>query len=376
MFCKFCGNQIDDNSVFCSKCGKTLQAGDSAGQGDIPAQTPIVPQQIPAAPPQVPAAPSSKNNTLKIVLIIVFAVLFLGLAAIGGYIFVMYKAVSGEAVSEKSISENGENDLTGKTFTAQLPNGVKLEMVRIPNCKKDGFMMGSPESEADRKDDETRHKVYLTKDFYLGKYEVTQAQWQALMGTDVYQQKNKGNMWGDVTGVGGQHPMYFVNYNEALDFCNELNKRGYAPEGWKFTLPTEAQWEYACRAGTTTPFSYGSRSDVYKMNFAGNYPYGGAGKGVYRDSTVEVGSLGYKNAFGLYDMHGNVWEWCLDHYSSRFYSNGATDPLCTTGSGRVLRGGSWRDRAARDCRSACRGGGAPTYRIYYVGFRLALVPSQ
>ena len=89
MFCKFCGNQIDDNSVFCSKCGKTLQAGDSAGQGDIPAQTPIVAPQIPAAPPQVPAAPSSKNNTLKIVLIIVFAVLFLGLAAIGGYIFVM-----------------------------------------------------------------------------------------------------------------------------------------------------------------------------------------------------------------------------------------------------------------------------------------------
>ena len=362
MFCKFCGNQIDDDSVFCSKCGKTLQAGDSAGERDIPAQTPIVAPQIPAAPPQVPAAPSSKNNTLKIVLIIVFAVLFLGLAAIGGCIFVMYKAVSGEAVSEDLAAGKVENDLTGQTFTAQLPNGVKLEMVRIPNCKKDGFMMGSPESEAGRLGNETRHKVYLTKDFYLGKYEVTQAQWQALMGTDVYQQKDKWYAWGDVTGVGGQHPMYFVNYNEALDFCNELNKRGYAPEGWKFTLPTEAQWEYACRAGTTTAYSYGDSADSNKMNHCSS-------------STVPVGSKRYYNNWGLYDMHGNVEEWCLDYYDSTFYSNGAPDPLCTTGSDRVVRGGSW-SQTAQGCRSAYRVGYDPAYRNFIAGFRLALVQTD
>ena len=227
--------------------------------------------------------------------------------------------------------------------------------------------MGSPESEADRKDDETRHKVYLTKDFYLGKYEVTQAQWQALMGTDVYQQKDKWYEWGDVTGVGGQHPMYFVNYKEALDFCNELNKRGYAPEGWKFTLPTEAQWEYACRAGTTTAYSYGDSADSNKMNYSSS-------------STVPVGSKRYYNNWGLYDMHGNVWEWCLDscNYNgvvTDTYRDGIWDPLCTTGSGRVIRGGSWNS-SAQYCRSASRIYDDPTNRYGNVGFRLALVQTD
>jgi formylglycine-generating enzyme required for sulfatase activity len=174
--------------------------------------------------------------------------------------------------------------------------------------------------------------------------------------------------------------MYFVNYNEALDFCKELTARGHnegwLDRDWKFTLPTEAQWEYACRAGTTTAFSYGSSSDVYKMNFNGNYPYGGAEKGVYRGSTVEVGSLGYRNAFGLYDMHGNVLEWCLDYYNSKFYRNGAiADPLCTTGSYRVMRGGSCYS-GAQSCRSAIRDDNLPTIRYYIVGFRLALVQTD
>ena len=287
--------------------------------------------------------------------------------------------------AEERAAVNG--GLSGQTFTAQLPNGVKLEMVRIPNCARDGFMMGSPESEDGRYDNETLHKVYLTKDFYLGKYEVTQEQWKALMGTDVYQQKNKGDDY-LMAGVGGQHPMYFVNYDDALDFCKKLTARGHnegwLPDDWKFTLPTEAQWEYACRAGTTTPFSYGNSSDVYKMNFNGNYPYGGAGKGVYRGSTVEVGSLGYRNAFGLYDMHGNVWEWCLDSCNWKIgrgvvtntYSGTQTDPLCTTGSSRVLRGGSWR-YVAQYCRSANRVFfNDPTIRCNYAGFRLALVQTD
>ena len=173
--------------------------------------------------------------------------------------------------------------------------------------------------------------------------------------------------------------MYFVNYNDALEFCNKLTTRGHdegwLPKNWKFTLPTEAQWEYACRAGTTTPFSYGSRSDINKMNFWSSDPYGGGVSGTPRKSTVEVGSLGYKNALGLYDMHGNVCEWCLDHYDRNFYSNEARDPLCTSGSGRVVRGGGWC-YLARLCRSAGRDIYNPTSRHDGVGFRLALVPSQ
>ena len=222
-------------------------------------------------------------------------------------------------------------------------------------------MMGSPSGESGRESDETQHKVYLTQDFYLGKFEVTQEQWQAVMGS------NPSYFKGD------KRPVEKVSYEDALKFCEWLNNNGRAPAGWKFTLPTEAQWEYACRAGTTTPFSYCSRSDTSRMNFDGNYPYGGASTGTYRQSTVEVGSLGYRNAFGLYDMHGNVWEWCLDYYSSNFYRDGARDPLCTTGSSRVLRGGSWYS-SAQYCRSASRGSSPPALRSYGVGFRLALVP--
>ena len=242
-------------------------------------------------------------------------------------------------------------------------NGMRLEMVKITAGT---FMMGSPSSESGRYNDEKQHPVTLTKDYWLGKYEVTQAQWRAVMGN------NPSYFKGD------NRPVAQIFWNEAKRFCDKLNERyaGKLPRGYKFDLPTEAQWEYACRAGTTTAYSYGDSSDTDKMNYNGNYPCGpGAPKGEYRQETVDVGSLGYKNAWGLYDMHGNVYEWCRDWYGG--YSDGAvTDPVGPgTGEARVFRGGSWGDYA-KLCRSALRNYNSRGDRDSYLGFRLALVPEQ
>ena len=225
--------------------------------------------------------------------------------------------------------------------------------------------MGSPSSELGRDNDENQHRVTLTRDYWLGKFEVTQAQYEAIMGNNPSYFK------------GSNRPVEQVSWIDAKAFCNKLNElcAGKLPAGYKFDLPTEAQWEYACRAGTTTAFSYGDSSDDTKMNFNGNYPYEGSAKGKYRAQTVEVGSLGYKNAFGLYDMHGNVWEWCRDWYDGN-YTGETTDPVGpSSDSYRVYRGGSW-DGRAEFCRSADRTGLGPGGRLSYLGFRLALVPAE
>ena len=239
-----------------------------------------------------------------------------------------------------------------------LPGGVKLEMVKIPAgefLRDDGKM------------------VRLTKSYWLGKYEVTNEQWQAVMsgrrasqdGTDL----SDPSKW-----KGSKRPVECVSWNDAMDFCKRLNELydNKLPRGYCIDLPTEVQWEYACRAGTTTNYSYGNASDTEKMNFDGNNPYGGGSKGVYRKTTVDVGSLGYKNAFGLYDMHGNVWEWCRDGVDES-YGGDTTAPA--TGSKRVIRGGSWSEYASC-CRSAYRFSLVPGNRLIILGFRLALVPVQ
>ena len=263
-----------------------------------------------------------------------------------------------------------EAEETLRTGVVTLPGGVPLKMIRV---EPGSFMMGSENGDSDEK---PVHQVTLTKPYYLGETEVTQAQWRAVM----HGEKSTDNSR-DLTNPshfqGDNRPVECVSWDDAMAFCQKLNDLGRAPKGWKFTLPTEAQWEYACRAGTTTNYSYGDASDVEKMNFDGNYPYGGGSKGVYRQETVAVKSLGYKNAWGFYDMHGNVYEWCLDWYGSRSYSSGAvTDPQGPdSGSDRVLRGGGW-DSDARNCRSANRSLSNPDDRSSYCGFRLALVPVQ
>jgi len=216
------------------------------------------------------------------------------------------------------------------------------------------FMMGSPTNEPERFDDEIQHNVTISQGFWLADCTVTQALWQAAMGTNPSEFK------------GDDHPVERVSWNDAQAFIDQLN--GLKPE-LKLCLPTEAQWEYACGAGTQTPFSFGDQIDSNQVNFNGEYPYNNGRMSEYRKQTVVVKSLP-PNPWGLYEMHGNVWEWCQDWYGG--YQNGTDiDPQgAATGDARVLRGGSWF-YFGRYCRSASRSGNTPADASNDFGFRLA-----
>ncbi len=221
-------------------------------------------------------------------------------------------------------------------------------------------MMGSPESEEDRSDDEgPQHRVTISSGYWIGKYEVTQRQYERIIGVNPSYFK------------GADFPVEHVSWDDAQAFCRKL--QGRLPRelaGKTARLPTEAEWEYACRAGTITPFYYGDSLDSSMANFDGNNPYGGGREGEYRERTTPVGSF-QPNAWGLYDMHGNVWEWCQDWYGE-YPSGAATDPTGPgSGEERVLRGGSWNDRAGY-CRSADRFLYDPVTRYVSLGFRLVV----
>nr|MDQ3010847.1 formylglycine-generating enzyme family protein [Acidobacteriota bacterium] len=213
-------------------------------------------------------------------------------------------------------------------FTEDLGNGVKLEMVEIPGGK---FLMGSPANEANRESDEDPQHPVTVSSFWMGKFEVTQQQWLAVMGKFT----NEPGFRGD--GL----PVERVSWNDAQEFLKKLNTRSNL-QGKGYRLPTEAEWEYAARAGTTMPFAFGETITTKYVNFNSELK-----------KTIPVGSLGVANAFGLFDMHGNVWEWCEDWYGS--YSSGeVTNPKGqNTGTARVLRGGSWIDLSWY-CRAAIR----------------------
>ncbi|OQX06390.1 MAG: hypothetical protein BWK73_30985 [Thiothrix lacustris] len=223
------------------------------------------------------------------------------------------------------------------------------------------FLMGSPESEAERYDDEVQHQVTLTQGFWLADTTVTQAQWQAVMGNNPsYFSDNPDN------------PVEQVSWNDIQDFLQKLNVLIPSLEA---KLPTEAQWEYACRAGTTTPFSFGDNITPEQVNYDGNNPYAGGKKGLYRKKTVPVKSLP-ANPWGLFEMHGNVWEWCQDVWQEKLPASPVTDPEGVAegdkaGVERVIRGGSWNN-FGRGCRSASRDWLGPVYRLYDSGFRLIL----
>ncbi len=223
------------------------------------------------------------------------------------------------------------------------------------------FAMGSPAGEEDRRDDETLHKVTLTNAFYLGKYEVTQGQWEKVMGDNPSKFKV----------VGDNAPVECVSWKGCQEFMKKLAVLEGMPEEM-FRLPTEAEWEYACRAGTQTAFCYSDDLDSSMANFDGRFPYGGGGKGEVLRKTTPVGQF-MPNAWGLYDMHGNVWEWCADRYGK--YGGDATDPRGpASGSLRVLRGGSWYG-ISRYCRSAGRRSDAPGSVLNTYGFRLCMPTS-
>ncbi|MBC8426491.1 SUMF1/EgtB/PvdO family nonheme iron enzyme [bacterium] len=247
---------------------------------------------------------------------------------------------------------------SGVTAEREITNSLGMKLKLIPAGE---FQMGSPESEENRWSDEgPQHRVRITRPFYLGVYEVTQSEYEAVMGSNPSKFK------------GARLPVETVSWEEAMDFCRKLS----ATEGVEYRLPTEAEWEYACRAGTTTPFSFGSSLNGDQANCDGNYPYGTLTKGAYKKQTVTVGSYA-ANAFGLYDLHGNVWEWCSDWYDGKYYAGSPVDDPTgpTGGSRRVCRGGSW-DGDARGCRAANRDRYVPSYRYGSLGFRLARTVSS
>ena len=264
------------------------------------------------------------------------------------------KAPAKELVKAPSLPALTSAPVEGASFS--IPK-LNLDMLW---CKPGTFLMGSPEGEEGRADDETQHNVTLTQGFYLGKHEMTQEQWEKVMGVNSSDSK------------GATLPVETVSWDDAIKFCEKLTQMektaGRLPEGWVYTLPTEAQWEYACRAGTTTATAFGDTLSSKQANFNGGYPYGGASKGPNLGRTTDVGSYP-ANAWGFHDMHGNVYEWCSDWYGD--YPDGsASDPVGpSAGSLRVLRGGGWLHDGL-SCRSAYRLGFRPGYRGSNLGFRV------
>jgi formylglycine-generating enzyme required for sulfatase activity len=258
-----------------------------------------------------------------------------------------------EPVKESPTVTNPKPEPVKESPTAADPFAAQMVLIQGGT-----FMMGSPESEADRSNNEYQHQVSVSS-FKMSKYEVTQAQWEAIMGN------NPGYFKGCA-----QCPVENVSWDDIQDFLQRLN----AKTGKNYRLPTEAEWEYAARGGTSTPFYTGNCLSTDQANYDGNYPYQTCAKGKYRGKTTPVGSYA-PNKYGLYDLHGNVWEWCSDWYGKDYYNNSpANNPKGpSTGSSRVLRGGSWGNDA-RYCRSAIRNRSSPSYRIDYDGFRLVFVP--
>jgi len=236
-----------------------------------------------------------------------------------------------------------------------LGNGVILEMVSIPEGT---FLMGSPNNEVGRADNEgPQHRVTLPT-FWMSKFPITQAQWQAIMGNNP--SFFKGSL---------QLPVEQVSWDDANTFCLKLSLK----TGKTYHLPSEAEWEYACRAGTTTPFYFGETITPELVNYNGNYNYAAGPKGVYREKTTPVGSFP-PNDFGLFDMHGNVWEWCADVWHENYHGVPTDGSIWEAGgdhSYRLLRGGSW-DGYAVWCRAAHRHEDAPDSRSLDIGLRVVL----
>jgi formylglycine-generating enzyme len=215
------------------------------------------------------------------------------------------------------------------------------------------FLMGST-NEFERNDDERQHEVVLTQGYWLADTACTQTLWHAVMG------ENPSRFAGD------ERPVERVSWENCRAFFDKINKQ--MPE-LNLRFPTEAEWEYACRAGTTTPFSFGDNISSDQVNYDGNYPYAGGSKGKYRNETVPVKSLP-PNAWGLYEMHGNVWEWCEDWYGDYQTEKVVNPHGPERGASRVLRGGSWLSLGGH-CRSAYRSGDDPGIRDRSLGFRLS-----
>jgi formylglycine-generating enzyme required for sulfatase activity len=231
-----------------------------------------------------------------------------------------------------------------------VTNSIGMKFVWIP---PGSFMMGSPKEEKERDANETQHKVTLTKGFYMGVHLVTQEQWEEIMGRNPSHFKGEKNL-----------PVESITFYDCQKFIKNLREKDHK----KYRLPTGAEWEYVCRAGTTTPFHFGETISTEQVNFNGNAIYGKGKKGIYRNKTTAVGSFP-ANAWGLYDMHGNLWQWCQD-WNGEYPKKDVVDPQGpSTGTDRVMRGGSWNEHP-QYCRSAYRIRDKASSYTYVLGFRI------
>jgi formylglycine-generating enzyme required for sulfatase activity len=283
-------------------------------------------------------------------------------------------------------TQKGVGKLTAAGSNHDIQNSIGMKLVRIPPGK---FKMGSPDGEAERRSDEEQHDVEITREFYLGIHEVTQKQFKEVMGY------NPSYFSKDATGKAGvkygwqpaggkasvpadtsEFPVENVSWEEAVEFCKQLAAIA-GERGREYRLPTEAEWEYACRGGDPSYHVFHSGNSLFAKhaNFDGTKPYVGANKGAFLNRTCKVGSY-EKSRFGLYDMHGNVWEWCADWYDKDYYGKSPpNDPQGPPrGLARVDRGGCWYS-PGQNCRSGSRDEYPPGLRYRHLGFRVVLVPS-
>ncbi|MFM5928030.1 MAG: formylglycine-generating enzyme family protein [Dolichospermum sp.] len=236
---------------------------------------------------------------------------------------------------------------------------LELEMIDIPEGI---FIMGSPKNEEGSINSEKPQHEVTIKPFLMGKYSVTQKQWRTVAALE----KVNIDLEADPSCFKGDNrPVEQVSWHDAIEFCARLSNYTKKP----YRLPTEAQWEYACRAGTTTPFHFGDRITTDLANYDGNYTYGDGLKGVHRKGTTDVGSFP-PNAFGLHDMHGNVWEWCQDDWHDNYEGAPIDGSAWISLSNRkVLRGGSWNYYPVL-CRSASRNWDNAKFNYDNFGFRV------
>jgi formylglycine-generating enzyme required for sulfatase activity len=274
---------------------------------------------------------------------------------------------SGAYVLTYSVSDGAGNDsnVTRTVTVADIhvvPSASNLEMLWV---EPGTFTMGSPTSEAGRGTNETEHTVTLTNGFYLGKYEVTQAQYEAVMTGNSNSLSATPSEWPG----NANRPVEKVSWDDVQIFLTRLNAAeqaaGRLPAGWSYVLPTESEWEYACRAGTTTAYSWGATIAASNANYDAS--------GI--SQTRDVGQYA-ANPWGFFDMHGNVWEWTADWYQAAYPSGNVTDPTGpASGSNRVHRGGSWNNTGTV-LRSAKRSSNSPGSRFLSLGFRVGFKASQ
>jgi formylglycine-generating enzyme required for sulfatase activity len=296
--------------------------------------------------------PRSGNATVSVLVALV------GLGGLaGGYWFILQRNAAPAGASNAAVQTR-----------PTLVNSLDMKFVQVPKGK---FLMGSPKTEMHRGDDETQHEVAITHDFLLGMHEVTQGQYQKLMGENPsFFTPGKAKVRVKDTSAS---PVEGVTWRQAALFCKKLGELP-AEQAKKrsYRLPTEAEWEYACRAGATTALHFGDAVDSYSANFNGLSPYGAGRGGPFHRTTWKVGEYP-ANAFGLHDMHGNVMEWCQDWYAADYYSRSPKEdpPGPAEGTEKVARGGSWSN-SGKACRSAVRAKLPPDQSHYGLGFRVVL----